>query len=81
MGYNLFDTATSHLDFQLGRHYMSDLFDSVIEFDSQFDGALLNYQYNTALKAKVGAFVIDYRTGHYGYAGRELNGYKLMIQN
>lgn len=68
-GYALCDTSSCKLDFELGRHYFSDLFESKIQFDNQFDGMLLRYKKNN-LECTVGTFVIDDRTNEYGYAGQ-----------
>lgn len=73
-GYALVDSPSYQLDYELGRHYLSDLFDSQIEFNNQFDGMLFRYTSKDTtknhLKTTVGAFVTDYRYNRYGYAGQ-----------
>lgn len=73
MGYRLIDSSTFTLDYELGRHYLSDLFDSEIEFNNQFDGMLFRYmskdKTKNGLELTVGSFVVDYRSNYFGYAG------------
>lgn len=43
MGYNLFTCADEKFDIELGRRRLSHVFDSSIQFLSQFDGVLVKY--------------------------------------
>ena len=71
-GCSFFKTETHRLDFELGRRYFSDNFDSKVQFNAQFDGARLHYSYSSgqsALECNLGAFVIDDTVNHFGYIG------------
>lgn len=71
-GYNLLEDCEGRLDIEIGRRNLYDIFDSRVQFASRADGILLRY--GTCLES-VGdfyvngsAFVIDYRSNHYGFA-------------
>jgi len=71
-GASLYNDGTHSFDFELGRRYFSDNFDSKIQFEAQFDGARLHYSYapfKSALECSLGAFVIDGSVNHFGYIG------------
>lgn len=72
------DTFT--IDGEIGRRFLSNVFESKLEFGSLFDGALFrfskawpeigDYYFNT------GAFLIDDKTSHYGYVA-EMGGLRI----
>lgn len=72
MGYNLWADGVHRFDIEVGRRKLEDAFDSEIQFSSRFDGVLLKYA--TAFEDvadfywNLGAFVIDERVNHLGYA-------------
>lgn len=73
MGYNIYADGKNRLDIEIGRQKLSDIFDSEVEFTNRFDGILLRYA--SAVEEIFdwyllgGAFVIDERVNHFGYAG------------
>lgn len=72
-GGRLIAGETFTLDGELGRKPMSNNFDSKVEFNSNFDGALLSF--SKAFVAigdfytKLGAFLVYDKMNHYGYVG------------
>jgi len=72
IGYNIFADGKHRLDLEIGRQKLDDIFDSEIQFSNRFDGALLRFA--SALEDRfdwyclAGAFVIDERVNHFGYA-------------
>ncbi len=71
INYRLINESANTLIVEIGRRYMSDLFESTIQFDSQFDGVSLQYSsIQGALgdsACTLGAFVIDETSNHFGY--------------
>lgn len=72
MGYNVWECGDSRFDIEIGRRKLFDLFDSVIQFDSRFDGIALEW---TANKLAYGdfywylaGFLVDERVEHFAYA-------------
>ncbi len=72
-GYNILEQGTSRLDIEIGRRSLYHVFDSKVQFQSRFDGILLNYSNSfegiTDFYAKVAAFVVDENVNHLGYVG------------
>jgi len=72
MGYNIYANGTNRLDIEIGRQKLDDIFDSEVQFSGRFDGILLRFA--SAVEEKFdwyitgGAFVIDERVNHFGYA-------------
>lgn len=72
IGYNPYADGTNRLDIEVGRQKLDDIFDSEVQFSSRFDGVLLRFA--SAVEEKfdwyitTGAFVIDERVNHFGYA-------------
>ncbi len=70
-GYNVFEQGTSRLDVEAGRRPFYKVFDSRIQFDSNFDGLLVKY--SNAFDGmgdfyvQGGAYVIDYVSKHFGW--------------
>lgn len=73
IGYNVYADGKHRFDIEIGRQKLDDIFDSEIEFTSRFDGVLLRFAsaveevFDWYLLA--GAFVIDERVNHFGFAG------------
>lgn len=71
LGARLVPGDTFTMDGEIGRRYLSNVFESKIEFGAVFDGALLRF--NKAAPqvgdfiTHLGAFVINDRTNHYGF--------------
>lgn len=68
-GYNISADGGSRFDIEVGRRRLYDVFDSRIQFLSQFDGVLLRYasQLDCAdAYVTGGAFVVDERVNHWG---------------
>jgi hypothetical protein len=67
------DTETLSMDVEFGRRRLATIFDSLIEFDSFFDGILFKYDQAFEKIADfyfhLGAFVIDDRINQFGYVG------------
>ncbi len=72
IGRNLYADGNHRLDMEIGRRQLDDIFMSEIQFDNYFDGALIEYASKISnvsdFYLKVGAFVIDQRVNHFGYA-------------
>lgn len=72
IGYNIYADGANRLDIEVGRQKLDDIFDSEVQFTSRFDGILLRFA--SAVEEKFdwyitgGAFVIDERVNHFGYA-------------
>lgn len=71
-GYRFVDADGQKLALELGRRQMNDVFISAVQFNSNFDGALVRYENGDMgfgkLKVDAGAFVIDNRTYQFGHA-------------
>lgn len=71
IGYNIWESGDWRLDIEMGRRKMFDLFDSLIQFDSRFDGIVLKFEANKTAAGdwywRLGGFVIDERVNHFGY--------------
>ncbi len=67
------DADTVTIDIELGRRRLATIFESLIEFDSFFDGILFKYDQSFETIADfythLGAFVIDENINQYGYVG------------
>lgn len=73
IGYKLYADDINRLDVELGRRKFNDIFISEIEFTSRFDGLMVRFARSDedALMdwyVTGGAFVIDERVNHFGYA-------------
>lgn len=72
-GYNFWEQGTSRFDMEVGRRRLYDVFDSRVQFWSNFDSVLArftgSYEGITDLSLKAAAFVVDYTVNHYGYVG------------
>jgi hypothetical protein len=73
LGGRAIDWDTFNMDIELGRQGLSSFMASKLQFRSRFDGLLFRinkeYEFAGTLYANMGAFVIDERNNHYGYAG------------
>ncbi len=71
IGARLISGDTFNMDAEIGRRYLSNVFESKIEFGSVFDGALLRLSRVSPsvgdFITQFGAFVINDRTNHYGF--------------
>lgn len=67
------DTDTATIDVEFGRRRLATVFDSLIEFDSFFDGILLKYDQAfdriADFYVHLGTFVINDRINQFGYVG------------
>jgi hypothetical protein len=71
IGYNLCCDGDCRLDVELGRRRFYHIFDSEVQFLSQFDGLLLRYTSGWEWGnwyVYAGGFVIDKRANHFGWA-------------
>lgn len=72
-GVRLIQNEMSFLDLEMGRRRLSSIFDSKLEYNSFFDGALVKYDKSFEKAGEfyfsLGGFIIDERNNHYGYAG------------
>ena len=72
-GARAFEGDSYYADFEAGRRKLSNIFDSKLQFSSFFDGVLLKYDQSFErvgdFYVHAGAFVIDEKSNHYGYAG------------
>lgn len=72
-GYNIWDNGTSRFDIELGRRKLYDVFDSRIQFYSQFDGILAKFTTSFDSVADVGVklagLVVDSTVNHYAWVG------------
>ncbi|NGX57185.1 MAG: hypothetical protein K940chlam3_00068 [Chlamydiae bacterium] len=68
MGYNLFVDGCSRFDVELGRRPLYTVFDSRVQFQSNFDGLLLKYARNAGKYGDFygygGVFLVDERSNH-----------------
>lgn len=72
IGYNFISDGCTRLDVEIGRRPMWTIFESYIQFNSRFDGALAflaQKAWGMDLYIKGGPFIIDERSHHYGYVG------------
>lgn len=71
MGYNLFTCEDSRFDVELGRRRLSNVFDSNIQFLSQFDGILFKYsdkfEFVDNWYLNVAGFVVNERINHFAW--------------
>ena len=71
IGYNICCCGDTRFDVELGRRRLYNVFDSEVQFLSQFDGLLLKYISSWDCVADwylyVGGFVIDERSNHFGW--------------
>ncbi|HSX13976.1 MAG TPA: hypothetical protein VLE96_06125 [Chlamydiales bacterium] len=71
LGARLVPGDTFTMDGEIGRRYLSNVFESKIEFSSVFDGALLRFSKAAPsvgdFITQLGAFVVNDRTNHYGF--------------
>ena len=73
-GYRIFDEDTFTVDIEAGRRgFLSEAFDSQIEFNSRYDGVYFKYDqsFNTigSFYIHPGIFIVNERHDHYGYVG------------
>ncbi len=72
-GYRIYDQNRHTTDIELGRRPMSNVFESKIEFNTNFDGALFkdSYAYDSVgdFYYQIGVFMINERKSQPGYAG------------
>lgn len=73
LGYNVYGGDFGTVDIEAGRYGMGDIFESKIEFDTDFDGLLFTYGKKIECVGDFfihgGPFVINYRSDHYGWVG------------
>jgi len=74
MGYTLYEGPDdSFVDIEAGRYGLGDIFESKIQFDSDFDGLLLTYGHKFKCIAEFfihgGPFIVNFRDDHYGWVG------------
>lgn len=70
IGYNVCKEGDERFDIEVGRRKMFDLFDSIIQFDSRFDGIVLKYTNAVPIGEwywYFGGFLIDERVDQFGY--------------
>jgi hypothetical protein len=71
IGYNIFSRCDERLDVELGRRRLYSVFDSKIQFLSQFDGILFKYSNKfecvSDFYINTAWFVVDERVNHFGY--------------
>lgn len=71
MGYNIWECGDSRFDIEIGRRKFYELFDSVIQFDSRFDGIALEWTANKLAYGDfywyLGGLIVDERTNHFAY--------------
>lgn len=72
IGHTLYADGKHRLDLEIGRRKLDDIFMSEIQFDNYFDGVLFDFSSEIDNFSdwywKIGAFVIDQRIDHYGWA-------------
>jgi hypothetical protein len=72
-GVRAMDLDTITFDIEFGRRRLATIFDSLIEFDSFFDGILFRYDQGFEsigdFYVRLGTFVIDEKKDQYGYVG------------
>lgn len=72
IGQTIFADGKHRLDLEIGRRKLDDVFMSEIQFDNYFDGVLLDFASEIDEVSewywKIGAFVVDQRIDHYGWA-------------
>jgi len=80
-GYNVYTDSCTRLDIEIGRRRLYDVFDSELEFLSQFDGILakLNFTWEGVadLYWKSAVFLVDERVNHMAYV-TELGALDIM---
>lgn len=73
IGYDAFDDNWGDLDLEIGRKPCSEIFDSRIEFDSTFDGALVTWRRRWKRTGEIfihgGPEIIDARTTQFAFIG------------
>lgn len=71
MGYNIYEGCNGRLDIEVGRRSMYHVFDSRVQFDSRFDGAVLKYSRNIdcwgTYYSNTAVFIIDSVLDDYGF--------------
>ncbi len=72
-GGRVVDADSWYIDVELGRRRLSNIFDSMLEFNAFFDGILFEYDQSWEkvgdFYTNLGVFVIDERKDQYGYVG------------
>jgi len=72
-GVRVVNKDTVSFDMEFGRRRLATIFDSLVEFDSNFDGILFRYDQSFEgvgdFYVHTGPFVIDERKDQYGYVG------------
>lgn len=81
IGYNFLADGDTRIDVEVGRRPLWTIFDSRVEFYNRFDGVLFKFAQRfpcwVDLYCNAGAFVIDERVNHFGYAG-EIGALNIM---
>lgn len=71
VGYHVIENDCAYFDIEFGRRNLDDVFISKVQFDSVFDGILLDYGYDFESFAdttlKYGVFLVDNVSDHFGY--------------
>lgn len=71
LGYNIWECGDSRLDIEIGRRKFYELFDSVIQFDSRFDGIALEWTANKLAYGDfywyLGGLIVDERVNHFAW--------------
>lgn len=72
IGYNICCECDTRFDIELGRRRLYQVFDSEVQFLSQFDGILFKYQSSWECVADwylyLAGFIVDERSNHFAYA-------------
>ncbi len=72
-GGRIIDGDTVSFDFEMGRRYLSTVFDSKIEFSSIFDGLLFKFSKSSDsvgnFYLNIGSFLVNDYVYHFGYVG------------
>ena len=83
-GYKLCENDCYDVKFEVGRRRLYSLFDSRIQFNERFDGAVLRTTKHIGPRSDfylyLSAFVVDFRVNHYSYAG-ETGVYNILDSN
>jgi len=70
-GYRIFEDGNTTFDIELGRDKIYNWFDSKVQYNTLFDGAVLTFttviERVFDLQLRVGGTVVDFVTDHYGY--------------
>lgn len=72
-GYNLFKCADMNFDIEVGRRRLNNVFDSKVQFGSQFDGITLKYDHKNSADYRrfyinIAGFVVNQRINQFAWA-------------